>query len=161
MALGLLHGHSEGWGECRRPGRALFGSEASQWAPALAPTIVACVVDFMPGLHGDHSRFVAAAASGSLRQVRAELELGVDVNAPQLSYDVGGVTGATALHWAVSGCHTATVATLLAAGADPNCKASGMSGASPLHIAAQSAGKSPLLVLLLLPLLLLLLCSWL
>jgi ankyrin repeat protein len=68
-----------------------------------------------------------AAMRGDLGAVRALMQKGADVNAPQID-------GATALHWAVYRDDVAAVELLLEAGAKPD--AANRAGATPLSMAA-------------------------
>ena len=102
----------------------------------LSPCIVARILDFLP-VSGDPDTLRQAAACGDLPCVREHLWLGVDPNAADLG--VRGVLGVTALHWAASGGHVAVALTLLGAKADPQLTCAGLSGSTPLHLAAQSS----------------------
>lgn len=109
----------------------LWPQEKSGWGLPL--TVVARILDFIP-IRGDAAVLREAAAAGDLPRVRKHLELGVDPNAADPGVD--GIVGATALHWAASGGHAATVVALLNAKADPRLACAGMSGSTALHIAA-------------------------
>ena len=104
----------------------------------LPEAVVARILDFLP-VAGDATAMREAAAAGDVARVRKHLDLGVDPNAADSGVTGGGIAGATALHWAASGGHPATVIVLLNAKADPRLPCAGLSGATALHLAAQSS----------------------
>ena len=128
----------------RRARARLSAAVALLWSPdrcgwGLPEAVVARILDFLP-VAGDATAMREAAAAGDLARVRKHLDLGVDPNAADTGVSGGGIAGATALHWAASGGHPATVITLLDAKADPRLPCAGLSGATALHLAAQSSG---------------------
>ena len=105
-----------------------------------ASALIGVVLALLAGaaLEGASSELADAAMKGSRDAVRALLQRGADVNAPQ-------VDGTTALHWAVRQDDLELAAWLIAAGA--RVSTANRDGATPMQLAALN-GNGPMLELL-------------